>query len=92
MSCFSVCYQLNNKKDYPKLWEELERLNGHRAMNSAWFIDCNLKTNKAVRQHLEKFVDGDDMLVVAKLRERPSTRRCKHGTTPWLNARFGPEV
>ena len=88
MAKFSVSYQLNKKKNYPKLWEEMERLDAHKAMNDYYLLDVNLNTAAEMRSHLEAFVDSDDMLFVVRLDSRPAPLRCYTGTKAWLDDRF----
>ena len=66
MATFVLTYDLIKRKDYPKLWEELERLSAHRALESFWLINV---TNgaKELHDHLKKFVDADDRLWVSEL-------------------------
>ena len=37
MAVFIVTYDLNKNKDYETLWEELKRLDGHKAALSFYF-------------------------------------------------------
>lgn len=88
MAIFSVTYDLNKEKDYKKLWDELERLNGHKAALSYYFIDVNSDSAIVIRDHLLGFVDNDDRLIVCRLDVRPATHRAFQGTKEWLDARF----
>ena len=87
MAYFAVSYQLNNQKDYPRLWKEMERLEGHKVMRSFYFLDLNF-TAIEVKDHLIGFIDKDDTLCVVPFDERPSCCRCAFGTKAWLDARF----
>lgn len=89
MAVFAVVYQLNKDKDYPKLWEELARLGGHKAQNSLYLLDLKDESEHVVGSHLRKYIDDvDDMLFVTKIMSRPYSLRCKKGTNDWLDARF----
>lgn len=88
MAYFAVSYQLNDKKDYPTLWEELDRLNGQKIMRSFYFVDVSVSSASDLRDHLEGFVDEDDMIAVVKLESRPACYKCRKGTKAWLDARF----
>jgi hypothetical protein len=69
MALFSLSYDLVKRKDYPKLWEELERLNAKKVLFSQWVMDLSDDlTALQVRLHFEKFVDADDRLVVIRFR------------------------
>lgn len=88
MGYFAVSYQLNKDKDYQTLWDELDRLNGHKVMRSFYFLDVNLKECSELRDHLKAFVDDDDMLAVVKIESKPAHYRAFVGTNDWINARF----
>ncbi len=66
MSTFVFTYDLIKRKDYPKLWEELERLGAHRALNSFWLINVD-NTAKELHDHLRAYVDSDDLTWVSEL-------------------------
>ena len=88
MAYFAVSYQLNNKKDYQSLWDEMDRLEGHKVMRSFYFLDVDLNTANELRDHLKGFIDDDDMVTVVELESRPSCHKCYKGTLAWLDARF----
>lgn len=87
MAYFSVTYQLNDDKDYPKLWDEFKRLGAVKVQNSQYFVDLN-NTTTEVKDHFARFVDDDDMLMVVKFTTRPTFTKAKAGTNDWLNSRF----
>ena len=74
MSKFIVSYDLVKRKDYPQLWDEFKRLNGHKCLRSVYFVDCTA-TAQSLLDHLKGFVDGDDQLVVVEFDKRPATYR-----------------
>ncbi len=88
MAYFAVSYQLNNKKDYPTLWEEMDRLGGHKVIQSYYFLDVDLNTSIELRDHLLNFIDEDDAVVVVKIESRPAHRKGFQGTNDWISARF----
>ncbi len=88
MPVFAVTYDLNKDKDYSKLWAELERLDGHKAALSFYFIDVNIASEARVRDLLANFIDDDDRIIVSKCHTRPATQRAFKGTKEWLDARF----
>lgn len=87
MAYFSITYQLNDQKDYPKLWDEFERLSAVKVQNSQYFVDLN-NTTTEVKDHFAGFVDDDDMLMVVKFTTRPNFTKAKAGTNVWLKSRF----
>lgn len=88
MANFVVSYQLNKAKDYPKLWQEMERLGAHKAMRSFYLLDLVDEDAAVVRDHLRNFVDNDDMIFVARMDKKPASLRCYEGTTKWIDSRF----
>ena len=88
MAYFAVSYQLNNQKDYQPLWDEMERLEGHKVMRSFYFLDVDLNTCAQMRDHLLNFIDNDDAVAVVKIESRPSHQMGYKGTNDWISARF----
>ena len=87
MSHFAVSYQLNLAKNYQPLWDEFDRLGGHKVMNSFYFVDLN-NTAMEVKNHFSQFVDDDDCLCVVKFTTRPSFSKALAGTNAWLDERY----
>ena len=88
MAYFAVSYQLNKTKNYPKLWDEMGRLGGHKAMDSFYLLDLTNETSSSVKDHLQSFVDDDDMIFVARMDQRPAALKCYKGTYKWIDDRF----
>ncbi|MBE7734630.1 CRISPR-associated protein Cas2 [Devosia faecipullorum] len=82
MATYVFTYDLIKRKDYPKLWEELERLGAHRALNSFWLINVD-NTAKELHDHLREFVDSDDLTWVSELTKNHGYT-AKKGTNAWL--------
>lgn len=87
MALFCISYDLIKGKDYEKLWDELDRLGGHKALESFYLIDLN-NTASEVRDHLKGYVDSDDMLMVIEFSKKPAFIKAKPGTNDWLNKHF----
>lgn len=87
MALFAVSYQINDTKDYPRLWAELDRLDAHKVMRSFYFLDLH-NTAMEVRDHLKGYIDDDDAVAVVPFDERPRHEMAHKGTNDWLNARF----
>jgi hypothetical protein len=83
MSTYVVTYDLIKRKDYPKLWEELERLDGNRALESIWLLNVQ-NTAREVHDHLKGFIDSDDVLWVSELTKKHWFSNVKAGTNDWL--------
>ncbi|WP_306257253.1 CRISPR-associated protein Cas2 [Pararhizobium sp. IMCC21322] len=84
MTTYVFTYDLIKQKDYPKLWDELKRLEAHRALNSFWLIDVD-STAKELGEHLRGFVDDDDRTWVSELTNKRSYL-AKNGTNDWLSS------
>ena len=66
MTVFFISYDLRKGKDYPKLYEELNRLKGIRVLESVWSLKLpDTNTCVSVRDPLKKFIDGDDGIIVS---------------------------
>lgn len=64
MALYFLTYDLRNKKDYNKLYEELENFNAVRVLNSTWCFK-RINTNAGdLRDYFKKFIDSDDGLLV----------------------------
>lgn len=88
MPYYSVSYQLNKKKDYQKLWDELHRLGGHKVMQSFYFLDVTSKTASDLLNHLSEFVDDDDQIAVVEITKKPAYQMPNKGTNDWVKERF----
>ena len=84
MALFAVTYDLIAGKDYPRLTAELKRLNGHKPALSVWFVDVTSSTADELRDHLKRFVDADDRIVVIEFSKRPAHILAFEGTNAWI--------
>lgn len=62
MTTYTVAYDLNKAKDYPRLWAELGRLGGHRTQDSHWLLTATSTDAKSFHNDLKSFVDNDDSI------------------------------
>ena len=88
MPLYLVSYDLNNAKNYQKLWDEMDRLGGHKPLKSVYFLDVTSASASVLLNHLKPFIDDDDQLIVVPFDERPATHRAKAGTKDWLDRKF----
>ncbi|MCD9005235.1 hypothetical protein LDO31_03100 [Luteimonas sp. XNQY3] len=88
MALFVVSYDLNKTKNYQPLWDEMERLGGHKPVESVYLLSLTTDSTEAVRDHLQGFVDDDDYLIVVKFTEKPRFVKAKAGTKDWINRHF----
>lgn len=85
MTTFAVSYDLKRPgQDYPKLWEELERLGAHRSLESFWLVSVTSTTAKEVHDHLKSFVDTNDAIWVLELTQNHWYSGARGGTNEWL--------
>lgn len=85
MTTFVLTYDLIKTKDYQKIWDELERLGGHRVLDSFWLL--NLKnTAKEAHAHFKQFMDGDDKLWVSEFTTIHHYDGARPGTNDWIKS------
>ncbi|PZT01195.1 CRISPR-associated endonuclease Cas2 [Stenotrophomonas maltophilia] len=88
MAKFLVSYDLNDGKDYSRIINELERLGAVRTQRSVYLVNVTTEESSGFLQHLNRFVDADDFLMVVKLYERPRFTNAFRGTNDWLERNF----
>lgn len=69
MKNFLVAYDLNKVKNYPRLIDELKRLNAKHEQGSVWTLWADY-TVESLRDHLKGFIDGDDQIIVVEVAAR----------------------
>jgi hypothetical protein len=73
MALFFLSYDLRNKRDYQPLYDELEKFNAVRVLESCWCFK-SIKANAiSLRDHFKNFVDGDDGLLISQVAEADGT-------------------
>lgn len=65
MAHFFIQYDLRNGKDYKRLYNELERMGASAVLESLWEYLSDSYTVASLRDHLSRFVDADDQMVIA---------------------------
>ncbi len=86
MAVYTLEYDLRNEsgvQDYEPLWEELKRLDAHRAQDSVWLISLTNEPQQ-VHDHFKKFVDSDDRLMVSEFTKKHWYSNARGGTNEWL--------
>lgn len=86
MALFAITYDLIKRKDYPELWNELERLGAQKALLSFYLVNLTNDDPNEVRDHLLGFVDDDDRIMVVKFSERPAYNKALSGTRDWVSS------
>lgn len=86
MTTFVITYDLKTPgQDYQTLYDELNRLSAHRALESFWLLSVN-NTAQEVHDHLKSFIDSNDSLFVAELTKNKHYSGARSGTNDWLRA------
>lgn len=66
MATYFLDYDLRNSRDYQKLYDELEKFNAVRVLESQWAFKRDQTSSKELREHFREFIDSDDGLSVVK--------------------------
>lgn len=61
---YFISYDLIKTKDYPKLYDELEKFKAKRVLESVWGFRYESGKSGDLRDHFAKFIDKDDRLLV----------------------------
>lgn len=84
MPLFAISYDLIKRKDYPRLWEEFERLGAHKPVLSLYLVNLD-EAAIEVRDHFKQFIDDDDKLIVIEFSKKPTFTRARQGTNAWID-------
>ena len=84
MGLFVVSYDLRKKKDYQTLWDEMERLGGHKPLQSVYLLNVDVDAAGNLRDHLAQFIDDDDQLIVVPFSKKPAHQKANQGTNDWI--------
>ncbi|MAN03263.1 MAG: hypothetical protein CMI36_13330 [Owenweeksia sp.] len=66
MALYFITYDLRNKRDYQKLYTELEKFKALRVFESTW---CFYRVNtsaEGLKNYFCQFIDSDDGLLVSE--------------------------
>ena len=66
MAKLLITYDLKPDNDYPRLWAALRAMGACKPLLSGWVVDVQF-TASQMRDHLKKFIDEDDRLLVVSL-------------------------
>lgn len=67
MALFFLNYDLRKKRDYQKLYDELDNFKAVRVLESLWCFNRVNTTAIGLRDHFATFIDGDDGLCVSEV-------------------------
>lgn len=69
MALYFLSYDLRNRRDYQSLYNELEKFNAIRILESMWCFK-RINTNASgLRDHFKSFVDSDDGFMVSEVED-----------------------
>jgi hypothetical protein len=66
MAKLLITYDLKPENDYPRLWAALRAMGACKPLLNGWVVDVQF-TAPQMRDHLKKFIDEDDRLLVVSL-------------------------
>lgn len=84
MPLYVVSFDLRRRKDYQALWDEMRRLVGHKPLKSVYFLNVDATMASALRDHLARFIDDDDQLIVVEFHKKPAHQKANHGNNRWI--------
>lgn len=74
MALYFFSYDLNNQKNYQKLYAELDRFNAVRILDSTWCFKRVNTSSEGLRDHFKSFVDNDDSFIVSEVTDWASRK------------------
>lgn len=86
---YTITYDLVKSRDYQKIIDEIERMGGCRIVESVYFITLKGWTTQRVKDHFERFVDQDDLLVIIPIGGRPRFTLAYTVGSDWITRVFG---
>lgn len=67
MALYFLTYDLRKKRDYQKLYDELEEFDAVRILESTWCFNRSNTSASGLRNYFKKFVDSDDGLMLSEI-------------------------
>lgn len=67
MTLYFFTYDLRKSRDYQSLYDELEKFNAVRILESTWCFNRNNTTAKGLRDYFKKFIDKDDGIMMSEV-------------------------
>jgi hypothetical protein len=67
MATYLLSYDLNQDKDYPRLWDELKKFNARQVLYSEWVFQRINTNSDGLLRHFRQFVDANDSLLVVDM-------------------------
>jgi CRISPR/Cas system-associated endoribonuclease Cas2 len=69
MALYFLTYDLRKSKNYQNLYDELEKFNAVRVLESTWCFNRINTSSKNLRDHFKKYIDKDDGLIVSEVND-----------------------
>lgn len=69
MALYYLSYDLVKRKDYPRLYEELNTFNAVRVLESVWYFNRFNTTAANLINYFGQFIDQDDRLIVIEAKD-----------------------
>lgn len=66
MNLYFLDYDLRKEKDYQSLYDELEKFNAKRILESCWCFKSEA-TAVQLREHFKNFIDSNDGLIISQV-------------------------
>ncbi|GAB2617338.1 hypothetical protein [Belliella aquatica] len=66
MALYFLTYDLRKGRDYQKIYDELEKFNAVRVLESTWCFNRLNTSAPQLRNYFKKFIDKDDGLLVVE--------------------------
>jgi hypothetical protein len=67
MALFFLEYDLRKSRDYQRMYDELEKFNAVRLLESLWCFNRINISAQGLRDYFKQFIDADDGLIVAEV-------------------------
>ena len=84
MTLYAISYDLHREKDYQTLWDALDELGAHKALNSFYLVNLTDEDPQSVVSYLAQYIDDDDHLIAVRFIGRPRYTKAKRGTNDWV--------
>ena len=73
MALYFISYDLRNNRDYKTLYDELDKFNAVKILESTWCFN-RINTNaKGLRDHFKNLIDSDDGLIISEVTDWATT-------------------
>jgi hypothetical protein len=67
MALYLLDYDLRKQQNYQKLYDELERFQAERILESLWCFNRVNTSPAGLRDHFKQFMDSDDGICVSEV-------------------------